>query len=106
MTDRQMIEECRCMSRTMTSRLDAGHDRLAQIAAEPVLTTLRPAAIAWVPNRKGVMTITHRRGLMKLNFDRGCHFCTKSYYYSAFRLTGNLPALPPRSTPALPAPIF
>jgi hypothetical protein len=33
MTDRQMIEECRCMSRTMTSRLDAGHDRLAQIAA-------------------------------------------------------------------------
>jgi hypothetical protein len=41
------------------NRLNAGHDRLAQIAAEPVLTTLRPATITWVPLRKGVMTITH-----------------------------------------------
>jgi hypothetical protein len=49
MTDRQMIEECRCMSRTMTSRLDAGHDRLAQIAAELVPATLPPAAHLGVP---------------------------------------------------------
>jgi hypothetical protein len=65
--------------------LDASHDRLAQIAAEPVLTTLRSTAIAWVPSWKGVMTITRRLGLLKLNFDQRCvcHFCTKAYYYSA-----------------------
>ena len=91
MTDRQMIEECRCMSRTMTSRLNASHDRLAQIAAEPVLTTLRSTAIAWVPSWKGVMTITRRLGLLKLNFDQRCvcHFCTKAYYYSAVSAGSN-----------------
>jgi Relaxase/Mobilisation nuclease domain len=111
MTDRQMIEECRCMSRTMTQiclwriqcqpfdealdatltvlrallvllhkadSLNAEHDRLTQIAAEPVLPALRTSTIPRMPLRKGVVTIARCAGLLKLNFDLGCHFVLRT----------------------------
>jgi Type III restriction enzyme, res subunit len=43
-----------------------------------VLTTLRPAAIPWVPLRKAVVTVTRCPGLLKLNFDLGCHFVLRT----------------------------